>query len=100
MISSDLLSSGSPSTYVRYVRVTWFVLKHSNVLPLFEHLSVECPGTRSPGVTHVSDEMVYSSTEADVQLMFQAEDGFAKSPNKPSSFHSASFHSSAHLLLQ
>lgn len=88
MIFSDFLSSDSEPTYVRYVCGTWFKLKYVTGIPLLRMITVEDPRTRNLGDTLVDDQMVYSLSKTDVQLMLQAKNCFVKNPSKKSSFHS------------
>lgn len=71
MILLKSLSSNSRSTYIRYVRVTKYVLRHKTLLPLLRDLSVKEATPRPLRVTHVDDATVYRTREEGAMLMIR-----------------------------
>lgn len=100
IISSVFLSSYICSTYVRYVRVTMLVLKHSTFLLLLKEVIDQGATTGYLGVIHVDDDMVYSATREHVNMMILARDCNVKNHAEmyPGSY--VSFYKHRHLFLE
>lgn len=100
MVSCDSLMDNGFQTYQHFIRVVKILLQRSIIFNIIEYIGEKEKESRKLGITHLDDELLFSSRTEEVSLLVYAASDFAWNHMKQHPFHALSFYNSKSSLLR